>query len=259
MNKTYLTFLLVLLTLLSLTIQAKTSPINLNDVKWPPFFFSNHEKGKMGLGKEILTTCINELNYEVHLKYLPIKRTHYYMKSGDIDISVYSYNEKRKGFVYYGNEPIFTSQYGLVTKRSDNIKIEKLNDIKPYIFGHLDGLTHTKEIQDILEVKQARGEVSKGYDIDAMFKQLLATPQRFQIMANSKETLKWRAKQLNITEQVKIHNLTIQEKIYYVTVSKFSKNIHNPKLFLTNMDRCIKKLKETEQYQNIAQHYGLSM
>ncbi|WP_076419075.1 transporter substrate-binding domain-containing protein [Colwellia sp. UCD-KL20] len=257
MNKTYLTFFLGLLTLTPLTIQADTSPINLNDVKWPPFFFSNHEKGKMGLGKEILTTCISELNYEVHLKFLPIKRTHYYMKSGDIDISVYSYNKNRKNFVYYGNEPIFTSQYGLVTKRSDNIKIEKLDDIKPYIFGHLDGLTHTKEIRNILKIKQEQEQISKGYDIDAMFKQLLATPQRFQIMANSKETLKWRAKQLGITKQIKIHNLNVQEKAYYVTISKFSKNIRHPKLFLTRIDRCIQKLKETGQYQKMAQIYGL--
>jgi polar amino acid transport system substrate-binding protein len=241
----------------SAQVQGKNPSIYLNDLKWPPFFFPNMEQGYVGFGKEVLSTCINRLDYDITFKFLPIKRTHIYMKSGEIDVSIYSYVKQRMEFVHYGKEPLFVSQYGLASRMSDNITIEQLSDLKKYTFGNLAGLSHTKELRDIIDVKREKNEVSEGYDIDAMFGQLLTNPQRFQVMASSKETLKWRAKQLDISNKIKVHDFTIKEKAYYVTVSKFSKNVPNPQQFLTKIDNCIRTLKSTKVYETIAQKYGL--
>lgn len=232
-------------------------PLFLNDIKWPPYFLPNLEKSQIGFGKELLNTCIGRLDYDIQYKVLPIKRTHLYMQAGELDISVYSFKKDRESFVHYGSESLFISHYGFVSKKSDQLILEKLEDVKKYTFGHLAGLSHTPELTEILRLKEQKDEVIVGHDIDAMFGQLLATPQRFQIMANSKETFAWRAKQLGIASSVKIHDFTLRKKSYFVTVSRHSKNIKDPIAFLSSVDNCVKSLKASGEYSDLALQYGL--
>lgn len=232
--------------------------LSLNDIKWPPYFLPRLESPHyQGIAKEILNTCIASDKYDIRYKTLPIKRTHIYMQSGELDISVYSFKSSREKFVVYGKEPLFISEYGFATRRADNIVINQLSDITSYKFGDLSGLSHTPELNEIINKKRKNNQVSNGYDLDAMFGQMLATPQRFEVMANSKETLKWRAKQLEISNQVTIHDLTIKFKPYFVTVSKSSKNIEDITAFLDIIDQCIIDLKTSGEYQRINAKYGL--
>lgn len=251
------TFSLVILLFSPCAIAIKT--LYLNDIKWPPYFLTSLEKGQIGFGKEILQKCLARMNYTIAFKVLPIKRTHLYMETGELDISVYSYKADRESFAVYGAIPIFISEYGFASKKSDNLIINKLSDINNYTFGHLAGLAHTKELNQLIEQKKAKDEVIVGYDIDAMFGQLLAIPQRFQIMANSKETFLWRARQLKVEEKIKVHDITIKQKPYFVTVSKYSKTIKDPATFLANFDSCILNLHSSGEYQKLQKSYGLKL
>ncbi len=231
--------------------------VYINNIEWPPFFFSDRTKDKIGLGGEVLDICLKQTNYQVEYKTLPIKRTHLYMQTGEIDISVYSYKDERNAIIHYAKEPLFTSTYALASKKDSNVTINKLDDLNNYVIGHLSGLAHTPELLKIIELKKPINEVSVGHSVDAMFNQMLATPQRFDIMPNSKETLLWRAKQLGITDKITIHDLVVAEKNYYITVSKFSKNIAQPRQLLNQLDNCILGLKAAGTYQTISQRYGL--
>jgi len=248
---------LLILVNLSLSLQATPIPVTINDIKWPPFFFPNLEGKYKGLGKELLTLCINNEKYKLNYTTLPVKRTHLYMKSGQLDIAVYSHKTSREQFVIYGKEPIFMSEYGFVSVKDQNIKLNRIADLYLYQFGNLAGISHTPEILKIIEEKRLHDEVTEGYDIDSMFGQMLTNPPRFQVMANSKETFKWRAKQLGITDQVTVHPLTVTEKAYFLTVSKKGQAIKDKQGFLDNVDLCIKQLKSSQQYQEIAAKYGL--
>ncbi|MBA6392041.1 transporter substrate-binding domain-containing protein [Colwellia sp. BRX10-3] len=245
------------LNLMHLPSYASSDKIYINNVEWPPFFFSDQTRDKIGLGNEILSICLKQTNYQPEYKTLPVKRTHLYMQMGELDISVYSHKTERNGFVYYGKEPIFTSTYTLASKKDKKIAINKLDDLNNYIIGHLSGLTHTPELLRIIDHKAQKNEVSIGHSVEAMFNQMLATPQRFDIMPNSKETFLWNAKQLGILDKITIHDLFIAEKNYYITVSKFSKNITKPIQLLENLDTCIQNLKANGSYQKIALQYGL--
>lgn len=235
-----------------------SADLQLNDIKWPPYFFPRLESSQQpGIAKEILNICVTRNNHTVNYKNLPIKRTHLYMRSGELDISVYSYKPDREKFVIYGKEPIFESEYGFASRASDNIEVTKFTDLYKYRFGHLAGLSHTPELMEIIEEKKLSDQVSEGYDLDAMFGQLLATPQRFEIMASSKETLLWRAQQLGISDEIKVHDFIIKIKPYFVTVSKSSQNISDINLFLEQMDQCLIELKASGQYNKIVSRYGL--
>lgn len=249
--------LLFFLKLLFISTHVIGQAININNIEWPPFFFSNIKKGQQGFGKEILNFCLSQHGYSYQYKTLPIKRTHTYMQMGEIDISIYSYKKERDMYVHFGKEPIFTSTYGLMSKKEDNIKIEKFDDINKYTIGHLSGLTHTPELLELIKQKAQKNEVSFGLRLDDMFQQMFAIPPRFQLMPNSKETFLWRAKQLGVTEQITVHDFVLAEKNYYVAVSKFSKNIPHPNELLNNIDSCIRKLKLSGLYQQKASKYGL--
>ncbi|WP_303452827.1 ABC transporter substrate-binding protein [Colwellia sp. 1_MG-2023] len=254
-NKT-ITFVVLLFSISASASIQKT--LFINDINWPPFFFQEITGNNIGIGKEIIDHCLSQQDFKWQYKNLPIKRTHQHMASGELDISVYSYQKAREDFIIYGTEPIFYSQYGFASNRQDNVKINNLDDIKQYQIGHLAGLAHTQDLMKIIEEKKQLDQVTIGYSIDAMLKQLIASPQRFQILPNSIETLSWRAKQLHIENNIRIHNFILKQKAYYVTVSKASEKITEPSIFLNKMDSCIKTLKASGNYLKIIEKYGLT-
>lgn len=256
MRLKYLSIAIVLL-LASVFSNANTPTLYLNDIKWPPYFFPKLESAQQGLAKELLNSCISKMGYQISYKTLPIKRTHFYMKSGELDISVYSYLADREDFVQYAKTPLFSSEYGLASKKGDNIDIAKISDIKKYSFGHLAGLSHTEALNQVLEEMKQQNKVTIAYDLDAMFGQMLATPQRFQIMASSKPTIAWRAKQLGLADKIKIHPLVLKTKHYYLTVSKSTKNIIDIEKFISEFDDCLNKMKSSYEYKIIISKYSI--
>jgi polar amino acid transport system substrate-binding protein len=249
---------IILLALNSTCYSTTFKQVHINELKWPPFFFPALENGQVGFGREVINLCLAQIKYEPNYRLLPLKRISRYMESGEIDITTFSYKETREDFLYYAKEPLFVTEYGFASKKGDDVEINTVDDIKNYTLGDLAGLGHTPKISKILKDKRAKNEVSVGYDIDSMYGQLLAKPQRFQIMINSKETLIWRAKQLNVLDQIKVHDIIAKEKPYFITVSKNSKNIKNPREFLNKMDACIVGIKNNGTYQKLAMPYQLN-
>jgi polar amino acid transport system substrate-binding protein len=240
-----------------LSASTASQTIYINNLEWPPFFFTQPSNEQLGFGKEILNICLNQNSYLYQYKTLPIKRTHIYMQTGELDVSIYSYKKERNAYMLFAEEPIFTSVYGIASKKSSNLKIEKFDDINNYTIGHLSGLAHTPELLDIIAKKAQKNELSIGLNLDAMFKQMLAIPQRFEVMPNSKETFLWRAKQLGISDKITVHDIVFAKKDYFVTVSKLSKNIAQPRKLLNNIDSCIRELKLNGTYRVTSEQYGI--
>jgi len=228
----------------------------INDVPWPPYFFIGDKNPQKGIAKELLNICINQAGYQTEYRRLPIKRTHLYMKNGDIDVTVYSYRKKREQFLFYSQESVFSSEYGFMVKAGSDINITKLADLAPYKMGHLAGLSYIPELMKIIKDKNDNGQLVTGYDLTAMFSQLLAPKPRFDIMADSKTTFYWRAKELNLSHKIKVLDYVIKKKDYFITVSKKSVNIKNPTVFLDKIDKCLQTLKSNGKYQAILADYG---
>ncbi|NMP30319.1 amino acid ABC transporter substrate-binding protein [Thalassotalea sp. M1531] len=233
--------------------------IIINDINWPPYFMPKTNGGAIGLGKELITECLTQLNYPSQFKSLPIQRTHGYMKSGDIDLTVYSHKADRESFVYYGKEPIFSSEYGFAVKQGSGIQINKIADIQSLIIGHLSGLSHTPEILSIIEQSRKVNKVREGYSVETMLAQLTAQPRQFDILPNSKSTLYWYSKVMGLSEQVTVLDYTVTTKNYFLTVSKKSKHIKSPTKFLGDMDLCLIKLKQSGKYHQILASYGFDL
>lgn len=232
--------------------------LNINDVNWPPYFFIDNDTKKytLGIGKEVLNYCLAKSGYKPNYIRLPVKRTHHYMKEGILDITVYSHRKSREEILYYANEPIFNAEYGFLVRADSDIKIKNLNDILPYQIGHLDGLTYTPDYMKIVNQKLLLKEVTVAHNLKAMFAQLLAPTPRFDIMADSKATFHWFAKMQGVSDKIKVLDYNLKNKDYFITVSKKSKNIRDPKQLLNTLDSCLKGMKQDGSYQAILSKYG---
>jgi polar amino acid transport system substrate-binding protein len=251
--------LAVLLCLTFINVSQANQPIlNINDVNWPPYFFIENpgHTHKLGIAKEILNHCIAKSGYKTNYIGLPIKRTHYYMESGILDITVYSYKKDREKILKYSSEPIFSSEYGFLVKADSKIVIDKVSDVLPYQLGHLAGLTYTPEYMNIINEKMALKEVTTGQSLEAMFNQLLAPQPRFELMADSKATFHWYAQEAGLSDKIKVLDFTLKNKNYFITVSKKSENISDIQAFINDTDHCIKALKQNGDYQTILEKYG---
>ena len=248
----------ILLLYLPCFIVNANQKVIINDIHWPPYFMITAEQEGYGLAKDILNLCLPRMGYKAEYNELPIKRTHHFMEMGEIDITIYSYKEKREEILYYGKEVLFNSEYGFMVRSNSEIKIDKLSDLTPYVMGHLAGLSYTPELEKIIKDKEKNGEVVTGYTIEAMFSQLLAKTPRFEIMADSKKTFYWQAKKLGVVDKIKVLDYNIKNKAYYITVSKRSKNIKKPKEFLTKLDVCLSDIKRNGEFKAILARYGIN-
>lgn len=228
----------------------------LNNIHWPPYLFKTRNTRYPGFATEILSGCYNTLGYRPEYIDLPVKRTHFYMKSGELDISIYSFKPERAQFVFYAKIPIFTSEYGFVVAKDSDIQIDKLDDLANYRIGHLAGLSHTPELIEIIEQKKPKQQVVEGNNVDLMLQQLISSPPRIDIIPNSKETFYWRIQEQNLDNELAVLDFSIAEKAYYVTVSKSSNNIGDPQAFLNAIDSCILRAKETGVYTQVRKKYG---
>lgn len=231
-------------------------PLILNDIDWPPYFFSANNGNLPGLAKDVLQHCLAQSNVEMTFVNLPVKRTHLFMQSGMLDITVYSYKPERENFVIYGSEPIFNSEYGFVVNADSGIEIESLEDLNPLTVGHMPGLSHTPALMKIIDEKRQFNMVAEGHSVEALFSQMLSQNPRFDIMPNSKSTFFWKAKELGISDKIEVLDFVLANKEYYVTVSKKTRNLDQPELFLQNMDDCLIRIKENGVYQKILERYG---
>ena len=244
--------------LLTLTTAAHSAVLQLNDIDWPPYFFPGKQPHP-GIGKTVLTHCLNRLGYNFRYNNLPIKRTHFYMQTGELDITVYSYQAAREDAVIYGKEPLFISSYGFAVRADNGIQITTLDDLTPLRFGHLAGLAHTPQLNQKLEELRQKQQVIESYDLNTTLNQLISSPSGIDITANSRETLQWRIKSLGLTEQIRVLDYSLADKPYYVAVSKNSNRITDPQQFISQIDACIIELKQNGFYQRIAEEYGVQL
>ena len=242
---------------LCLTAHVPAKPLQLNDIDWPPFFFPGQRQPQPGLGKALLNHCLTQLGYNFRYNNLPIKRTHYYMQTGELDITVYSYQAAREDAVVFGKEPLFISSYGFAIKAGSGINVSQATDISTLKFGHLAGLAHTPELNTVLAAMREQELVIESFDLNTTLQQLISTPPRTDITANSRETMLWRIKKLGLNDKISVLDYELASKPYYIAVSKSSQRISDPASFVSRFDNCVLQLKQNGSYANIAANYGL--
>lgn len=230
--------------------------ITVDNPDWPPYFFGSDKKGPKGIGREIIELGLKRYKGQFRFERFPIKRANHYIKTGDIDIALYSYKKKREGIVYYGKEPLFSTKYRFMVRSNSSIKIRSYKDLNNLVFGYLDGLSFTPELLGVIKRKSRAKEVVNLYSLNSLLRGLAGKYQIFDITADSEVTLLWKASSMKIRDKVKILDYDIGSKNYYLVISKKSRNIDDKEKFLERFDAFLKNIKRDGTYGKIFRKYG---
>lgn len=249
-------FLIISIVLLYFSAVDASEKIIIDNPDWPPFFFGSDKNAPKGIGREIIEMGLKRHGEKFHFERFPIKRSNHYIKTGEIDIALYSNKKKRKAFVLYSKEPLFPAKYRFMVRSDSSIKIRSYKDLNFLVFGYLDGLSFTPELLKVIMRKKKNSEVVNIYSLNNLLNGLAGRYQIFDITADSKLTMIWKAKSMKMQNKVKILDYDIGSKNYYIAVSKKSQNILDKKRFLNNFDRFLKAIKSDGTYEKIFKKYG---
>lgn len=252
-----LLFLLLTLGLCSSQVVARVT-LEVNAVDWPPFFMDQKQTGQVGFARELLQVCIQQTGFEIRYMHLPIKRTHQYMQSGELDLAIYSYKPERDDFVWYSAKPMFESAIGVAARQDFIQPLLQEADLEPWRIGYLAGLGLTPTLAILLAGKKRKAQAVEDYSMQSLFDQLIASPARIDLVINSKEALLWFSQKTPYQGKVKVLDFALAPKAYFLTVSKFSKRIQNPQQFLQQFDACLGQIQQNGQYGNLLKSYQLS-
>lgn len=232
--------------------------LDVNSVDWPPFFLEQKQSGQVGLARELLSLCVKQPTYDVRYMQLPIKRTHQYMQTGQLDLAIYSFKPEREDFVWYSAQPLFHSAIGVATKRDFIQPLMQETDLEPWRIGYLAGLGLTPTLAVLVAGKKSSGSAFEDYSMEGLFDQLIASPSRMDLVINSREALLWMSRRPNYENKVKVLDLALERKAYFLTVSKKSKKLADPSAFLKQFDQCLQSLRVSGEYQKLLESYQLT-
>lgn len=230
--------------------EADTLKISEND--WPPYFFAGKADSPEGIAKELLKMCISDTGYAYKFNFYPVNRMYSYLEDGKIDIAVFSYKKDREAFLIYGKEPIFSSGYSPFVLASGNIRISSIKDFDNLRIGHLAGLKYSESFLKYIESRKDIVVTTVG---DSCLKMLLSGI--IDVFVDTKDTVLWRAKQMNVSDKIRVSGFEIQSSDYFVTVSKKSAVINDGEDLLKRIDRCLKAAKSDGRYAKIFDKYGI--
>lgn len=233
--------------------------LDVNSADWPPFFLNERATGQPGLARELMNLCVNSKDYTLRYMQLPIKRTHQYMQSGELDLAVYSFKPDRESFVWYSAQPLFHSEIGVAVKTEFIQPIEKEADLEPWRIGYLAGLALTPTLAVLLGAKKTKTQAVEAYSMELLFDQLVATPNRIDLVINSRESLLWMASRDVYAGKVKVLDFSLERKPYYLTVSRNSRKLAEPVAFLAKFDACVQQAQRLGDYQRLFAKYQLQV
>lgn len=222
---------------------------------WPPYYFGKNRDTLPGFARELIEHCSSEAGIAPQFHFFPVKRMYSYLKKGEIDIAIFSYKKSREDFVYYGTESLFTSGYRPVVLKDSGITIEKMRDFDALKLGHLAGLIYSPDFLSYINQRKKNNTLITTTIGGATLKMLLEGI--IDVYVDTRDTVLWRAKQEDVRDRLSIIDFDIKTSNYFLTISKNTQRIADPKSVLDRFDACIKSSKDNGSYSTIARKYGI--
>jgi polar amino acid transport system substrate-binding protein len=231
--------------------------ILINDADWAPFFFAGAKTEPPGFAKEILQRCLVASGWNGEFRPLSIPRMRRGIEVGEVDINIYSHENGREDFLYYGSEPLFVAEYRPIVRADSPIKINKISDFDKLRLGYLIGLNYSSEFKAYIEKRRASGNLDITESEDSNLRKLVSG--RIDIYSNSVPTSLWHAKKMGILDKIKVLDFSIKRGEYFVTFAKASKRLksYEARRFLSAIDGCIRVAKKDGSYKSLVDYYKI--
>jgi len=244
------------LTLAAVIAGGEDKAVVIADHDWAPFLFAGKRGAPDGIIKELMGLCLPATGFVGDFQYYPIKRMFVYLEKGRIDVNVMSHSAEREAYAMYGREPIFTSTYRPFVLADRDIHADSLSALDPLRLGDLAGLEVSPEYGEYLESRRRRGTLTTTTTQESLIRMLLAG--RIDVFVLPRESLAWTLKEGGLEDRIKALDLDVRSNTYFVTVSRASTHVPEPRAFLDAFDRCIAEAKRSGAHREILEKYGVT-
>ncbi|WP_141734421.1 substrate-binding periplasmic protein [Oligoflexus tunisiensis] len=228
-------------------------PVIINDPEWPPYFFAGRPDNPPGMMKEVLTQCFTRLQIPFEFKFQPIERMQVGIEQGTVDINIFSYKEEREKVVDFGKDVMYTSGYRPVIRADSNITIKGIPDFEPYRLGHTIGLRYSKEFYDYILKRKAARRLDESSKEEFNIRKLVA--KRIDIFVSTDSTTLYVARRIGLIDKIKLLDYYIQKADYFIAISKKSPRIPDRKVFIGQLEGCIRDLRKSGEICGIYEKY----
>lgn len=239
------------------TADAETLPILISDNDWKPWYFAGKNDDRSGFAKDIIRLCVRQSGYEARFRLYPIERMRAMMKNGRMDASIFSFKPHRKSFLIYSKEPLFRELYVPFVRANSTVEIKKISDFDNLRVGHLNGLTYSREF--FAYIKQRRS--SKTLDVTTSSEGNLRklVTGKIDVFVDTISSVRWHAAEIGVSNQIRSVPHVIRSADYFFTLSRGSSVIRNKVEFIGDFDACVQRLKNSDQYRQMAAKYGMTL
>lgn len=239
---------------------AAALPIVISDNDWKPWYFSGVSPAsgeKSGFAKDVIGICARQTGFAPTFRLYPIERMRTMMKRGGMEGSIFSYKPHRKAFLIYSEEPIFRESYVPFMRANSDAKITRIADFDGLRLGHLHGLTYAPHFLAYVEKRRGSGTLDITTSHDANIRKLVSG--KIDVFVDTIGSIRWRSAELGLSNRITDVRYVIRNADYYFTLSRASKVISDKAKFIAQFDACVRGLKKTERYRDIARKYGMTL
>lgn len=229
--------------------------LNISDSDWPPYFLDRSVAPGGGFARELLDTCLGEAGYELRYRPVSIERSYEGLRTGVVDLHIFSLRPDREAFLAFGAEPLFRDAYQPIVLTSRTPAITKVSDFDGLRLGHLEGLRYDDDFLTYVRDRRNAGTVRVANSNEELLE--LLVDGEIDVFVNLTSTARWLARQRGVAERIRVEPLVIKASDYFLTASKSSRRIKQPEALLAAADRCIQAMKADGRYRELARRYGL--
>jgi len=137
-----------------LPVNGQTEKLSFSTSLWPPYIIMENDKVS-GIHTDIIREACRQLKIEPLFLNYPWKRALISAEEGKAD-AIFSpvYNEDRAKFLYFPSEPLSVTKNSIFARKSDNIKIKDINDLKDKTVGIVRAYSYGSNFDNYQGIKK---------------------------------------------------------------------------------------------------------
>lgn len=220
----------------------------------PPLSFEEEGVVK-GFFNDIFAETAKQAGFDIIIKLYPLKRLFLFSETGEIDgIVSIAYKNEREVFLNYSKNPIFISHLLVFVKKGREFTYNSLKDLFGKKAGVMAGWSlFSNELENA--VREGKIFVDEAASYSQNLRKLLA--DRFDCMVTT-ELLTWyHINKLGIADDIAVLDNPVSEARTYYAVSRKTKNISNPREFISKMNSALKEVLSDGTYEKYKKKYKL--
>lgn len=240
----------MLLTIGTVTAQAKELKVGLGELDYPPFYFEKDGKIQ-GAAVEIAEQISSKLGHRLVYERFPWARVQYSLERGIIDMMILYFKtpEREKSAIYADIPHIYESSYLFVTKESTKPAIGNLQNLKSHKFGNVRGYSHGKDYD-------AAAFLNKQFADNEILLLRMLVHGRIDIAVGNKPVMLVYAKQENLTNKITFLTPPIDKGPNYFAFSKAREDAND---LAKTFSEEIRKFISTDAYKKILEKHGFDL